>query len=204
MVRGGAVVQDASTDPFLRLAKLIDPLQRDLDRQWTELTNQEAQHDERIARALLAVFGSSVAPDATFSLRISDGEIRTYPYNGTIAQPYTTFYGLYDRSFGFGGREPWRLPQRWVARRDSLNLATPYNAISTNDIIGGNSGSPVLNRDGEVVGLIFDGNIESLPGRFLFTEALNRSVWVDARGIIEALRHVYDAGALADELTGGR
>jgi hypothetical protein len=204
MVRGGAVVQDASTDPFIRLAKVIDPLQRDIDRQWTELVNQEAQHDERIARALLAVFGSSVAPDATFSLRISDGEVRTYPYNGTIAQPYTTYYGLFDRSFGFGGRAPWQLPQRWIARRDSLNLATPYNAISTNDIIGGNSGSPVLNRDGEIVGLIFDGNIESLPGRFLFLEASNRSVWVDSRGIIEALRRVYGAGALADELTGGR
>jgi hypothetical protein len=197
-------VQDASTDPFLRLAKIIDPLQRDIDRQWTDLVNQEAQQNERIARALLAVFGSAVAPDATFSLRISDGEVRSYPYNGTMAQPYTTFYGLFDRSFGWGGRSPWQLPERWIAHRDSINLATPFNAISTNDIIGGNSGSPVINRDGEIVGLIFDGNIESLPGNFLFTEALNRSVWVDARGIIEALRHVYGAGAMADELTGGR
>jgi len=204
MVRGGAVVQDASTDPFLRLAKIIDPLQRDIDRQWTDLMNQESQQNERVARALLAVFGSSVSPDATFSLRISDGEVRTYPYNGTIAQPYTTFYGLFDRSAGFGGRAPWQLPQRWIAHRDSLNLATPLDAISTNDIIGGNSGSPVINRDGEVVGLIFDGNIESLPGNFLYTEATNRSVWVDSRGIIEALRHVYGAGAMADELTGGR
>jgi len=204
LVRGGAVVQDASTDPFLRLAKVIDPLQRDIDRQWTELVNQEAAQDERVARALLAVYGSTVAPDATFSLRISDGEVRTYPYNGTTAQPYTTFYGLFDRSFGFGGRAPWQLPPRWIARKDSINLATPLNAISTNDIIGGNSGSPVINRDGEIVGLIFDGNIESLPGRFLFTEAVNRSVWVDSRGIIEALRHVYGAGAMADELTGGR
>jgi hypothetical protein len=203
LAQGGAAAA-ASTDPFVALARTIDPLQRELDRQWTELTNQEARHDERIARALLAVFGSSVAPDATFSLRISDGEIRTYPYNGTIAQPFTTLFGLYDRSFGFGGRQPWQLPQRWIARRDSLNLATPLNAISTNDIIGGNSGSPVVSRDGEVVGLIFDGNMESLPGRFLFTEARNRSVWVDSRAIIEALRRVYDAGALADELTGGR
>jgi hypothetical protein len=204
MVRGGAVVQDASTDPFLRLAKIIDPLQRDIDRQWTDQVNQEAQQNERIARALLAVYGNSVAPDATFSLRISDGDIRSYPYNGTMAQPFTTFYGLFDRSFGFGGRAPWQLPPRWIARRDSINLATPFNAISTNDIIGGNSGSPVINRDGEIVGLIFDGNIESLPGNFLYTEAVNRSVWVDSRGIIEALRHVYGAGAMADELTGGR
>ncbi|MFI5208271.1 MAG: S46 family peptidase, partial [Gemmatimonadales bacterium] len=180
------------------------PLQRDMQHQVEELANQEAQNDERIARALMAVFGPSVAPDATFSLRISDGEIKRYPYNGTQAQPFTTFYGLFDRSFSFGGRAPWSLPPRWLAHKDSVVLATPLNAIGTNDIIGGNSGSPVINRDGEIVGLIFDGNIESLPARFLFTEARNRSVWVDSRGIVEALRHVYDAGALADELAGGR
>jgi peptidase S46-like protein len=190
-------------DPFIRLAMVIDPLQRDIDRQWTEYANQEAQNDEKIARALLAVFGSAVAPDATFNLRISDGEVRSYPYNGTMAQPYTTLFGLYDRNAGFGGRAPWSLPQRWIARRDSVNLSTPLDAISTNDIIGGNSGSPVINRDGEIVGLIFDGNMESLPGRFLFTEARNRSVWVDSRGIVEALRGIYGARALSDELTGG-
>jgi hypothetical protein len=150
------------------------------------------------------VYGNSVAPDATFSLRITDGEVKSYPYNGTMAQPFTTFYGLYDRSAGWGGKEPWHLSDRWTARRDSIALATPLNGISTNDIIGGNSGSPVINRDGEVVGLIFDGNIESLPGRFLYSEARNRSVWVDARGIVEALRKVYGAGALADELLAPR
>jgi len=128
--------------------------------------------------------------------------VQSYPYNGTTAQPYTTFFGLYDRSIGFGGRSPFDLPPRWQQRRDSLNLATQLDAASTNDIIGGNSGSPVINKDGELVGLIFDGNMESLPWRFVFTEAQGRSVWVDSRAIIEALRHVYDAGALADEMTG--
>ena len=192
------------SDPFVRLAMVIDPLQRDIDRQWTDLVNREVPADERIARAVLAVYGSSVAPDANFTLRISDGVVASYPYNGSMAQPYTTFYGLYDRSLGFGGRAPFGLPARWAARRDSLNLATPYNAVSTNDLIGGNSGSPVLNRDGEIVGLIFDGNMESLPWRFLFTEARGRSVWVDSRGIVEALRGIYGARALADELAGGR
>ena len=192
-----------SSDPFMVLARLIDPQERELSRQWNELLAQEAQGDERIARALLAVFGNSVAPDATFSLRISDGEIRRYPYNGTTAQPFTTFYGMFDRSAGFSNKAPWLLPPRWLAHKDSLNLGTPLNVVGTNDIIGGNSGSPVINRDGEIVGLIFDGNIESLPERFLFTEARGRSVWVDSRGIVEALRHVYDAAPLADELAGG-
>lgn len=204
LVTGESAAISSSTDPFVALARLIDPLQRDMQRQVEDLGNQEAQNDEHVARALLAVFGNGVAPDATFSLRISDGEIKRYPYNGTQAQPFTTFYGLFDRSFGFGGRAPWSLPPRWLAHKDSVALATPLNAIGTNDIIGGNSGSPVINRDGEIVGLIFDGNIESLPARFLFTEARNRSVWVDSRGIVEALRHVYEAGALADELAGGR
>ena len=204
LVTGGATAILASTDPFVALARVIDPLQREMQHQVEDLASQEAQNDERVARALLAVFGSSVSPDATFSLRISDGEIKRYPYNGTQAQPFTTFYGLFDRSFGFGGRSPWSLPARWLARKDSINLATPLNAVGTNDIIGGNSGSPVINRDGEIVGLIFDGNVEGLPARFLFTEARGRSVWVDSRGILEALRHVYDAGTLADELAGGR
>jgi hypothetical protein len=200
LVQGGAAAIAASADPFIALARVIDPLERRVSDEVTALLNRETAQTERIARALLAVYGHSVAPDATFSLRISDGEVKSYPYNGTMAQPFTTFHGLYDRWAGWGGKEPWHLPERWIARRDSLDLDTPLNGISTNDIIGGNSGSPVINRDAEVVGLIFDGNIESLPGRFLYSEARNRSVWVDARGIVEALRRVYDAGALADEL----
>jgi len=202
LLQGGAAAVAASSDPFIQLARVMEPLDRDVAQQWTALGNQEARHDERVARALLAVFGNSIAPDATFSLRISDGEVLRYPYNGTFAPPFTTLYGLFDRSFGFAGRAPWALPSRWLERKDSLVLSTPLNAVSTNDIIGGNSGSPVINRDGEIVGLIFDGNIEGLPARFLFTEARGRSVWVDSRGILEVLRHVYGAGALADELSG--
>lgn len=204
LVQGGAASVAASTDPLVALARLIDPLERDVQRQLGDLVSQESQNDERVARALLAVFGNTVSPDATFSLRISDGEVKRYPYNGTQAQPYTTLYGLYDRSYGFAGRAPWNLAPRWQQRRDSLYLSTPLNAVSTNDIIGGNSGSPVINRDAEIVGLIFDGNVEGLPARFFFTEARGRSVWVDSRAIIEALRKVYDAGALADELVGRR
>lgn len=202
LLKGGAPAMAASGDPFLALAAVIDPLERGVQQQWTALADREAAQDELVARALLAVFGNSVAPDATFSLRISDGEVLRYPYNGTLAQPYTTFYGMYDRAEGFSGVPPFDLTARWQQRRGALDLATPFNVAGTPDIIGGNSGSPVVNANAEVVGLIFDGNIEMLPNRFLYTERVARSVWVDSRAIIEALRKVYDAGALADEMTG--
>ncbi len=203
LVQGGAAAAAASSDPFIALARVIDPLERQMTKEITQLTDEEDQLNQRIAQALLAVFGNTVSPDATFSLRIGDGEVRRYPANGTYAQPFTTLFGLYDRSAGFGGKEPWNLAPRWAARRDSLNLATPLNGVATADIIGGNSGSPIVNRDGEVVGLIFDENIEALPHRFLYTELQGRSVWVDVRGILEALRRVYDAKPLADEIAGG-
>jgi len=203
LVQSGAAGVAASTDPFVALARVIDPLERAIATQWTAWVNEESQNDELIARALLAVFGNSVAPDATFSLRITDGEVKRYPMNGTLAPAYTTFYGLYDRAYGFNLQEPWNLTPRWLAARGRLDMATPFNAVSTNDIIGGNSGSPVISRDGEVVGLIFDGNMESSAMRFLFSESVGRAVWVDSRALIEALRRVYDADALANELTRG-
>ena len=202
LLKGGAPAVAASQDPFIVLAAVIDPLDRAVTREWTALADREAEQDEVVARALLAVFGSSVAPDATFSLRISDGQILRYPYNGTIAQPFTTFYGLYDRADGFSGEPPFDLTAKWRAARTTLDLSTPFNVAGTPDIIGGNSGSPVINANAEVVGLIFDGNIEMLPNRFLYTERVARSVWVDSRGIIEGLRKVYNAGALADEMMG--
>ena len=192
----------ASRDPFIILARVIDPLDRSMTKQVQGLASRESAATELIARALLATYGNSVAPDATFSLRISDGQPKRYPMNGTFAPVLTTFYGLYDRSIGFESTGPWALPERWQQRKDSLALATPYNVASTNDIIGGNSGSPVINKDAEVVGLIFDGNIEGLPNRFLFTEYQARAVYLDSRGIVEALQSVYGAKWIADELTG--
>ena len=174
LLQGGAAAAKASTDPFIKLALFIDPVERQITKQVSDLNARDAQAAERIARALLAVFGNTVAPDATFSLRIQDGEVSGYPYNGTIAPPFTTMYGLYDRFYSFGQKPPFDLAPRWVSHRDSLNLSTPLDAVSTCDIIGGNSGSPVINKNAEIVGLIFDGNIEDQPLRFLYSEAVGR------------------------------
>src|SRR5262249_40245359 len=151
-----------------------------------------------------AVFGHSAYPDATFTLRLSYGTVKGYPYNGTKAPSKTTMYGWYDRSVSFDNQGPFALPPRFNERRASLDLATPLNFVSANDIIGGNSGSPVVNRAGELVGLIFDGNIESLVGRFVYNEDTNRAVAVHSAAIIEALRKLYEAGPLADEIIGSR
>lgn len=141
-------------------------------------------------------------PDATFTLRLAYGTVKGYPFNGTVAPPRTTLYGLYDRSAGFGGYAPFDLPPRFVKEKDALVLSTPLNFVSTADIIGGNSGSPVVNRDGELVGLIFDGNIESLVGRFVYDGRANRAVAVHPGAITEALAKVYGAAPLVAELQG--
>jgi hypothetical protein len=146
------------------------------------------------------VYGKNTYPDATFTLRLSYGPVKGYPMNGTIAPSKTTFYGLFDRAFSFDNKGDFRPPQRYLDNISKLDLSTPLNFVSTCDIIGGNSGSPVVNTKGEYVGLIFDGNIESLPGRFLYSETANRAVAVHSAAIIEVLRKLYDAGDLADEL----
>ena len=157
---------------------------------------------EKLGKARFAIYGKSISPDATFTLRLSFGTVKGYRMNGTIAPSKTTFYGLYDRAISFDMKEPFNLPARYNERKDKLDLSTPLNFVCSCDIIGGNSGSPVIDRNGELVGLIFDGNIESLVGNFIYSDDANRAVAVHSAAMIEALRKIYDAGKLADELEG--
>jgi hypothetical protein len=168
-----------------------------------DLEEQEDAVAMELGRARFDVYGTRFPPDATFSLRIADGVVRGYEYNGTTAPYYTTFYGMYDRFHSFGPGSEWDLPEAWLDPPESLDLATPLNFVLTADIIGGNSGSPVVNSDLQAVGLIFDGNIESLPGDYIYDPRLNRAVAVDVRGMLEALDDVYDADRLVLELTTG-
>jgi len=200
---GGEKAIADSKDPMIELARKALPLQNEF-RSWNEkyVTAPTAKATEAFGKARFAVYGKSINPDATFTLRLSYGTVSGYPMNGTQAPAMTTLYGLYDRALGFDNKGAWALPKRFSEGVGKLTLSTPFNFVSTCDIIGGNSGSPVVNRAGEFVGLIFDGNIESLPGRFLYSEATNRAVAVHPGAIIECLRKLYDAGELADELEG--
>jgi hypothetical protein len=161
LIDGGEAAVAASTDPMIVAARRVDPIVRETNRRMRDtIASVLTPAGEKLGKARFLVYGKDAYPDATFTLRLSYGTVDGYPYNGTIAPPFTTFYGLYDRAASFSNKAPFDLTPKEAAGRDKLDLSTPLDFVSNGDIIGGNSGSPVVNRDGELVGLIFDGNIE--------------------------------------------
>jgi hypothetical protein len=196
--RGGEAAIKASDDPLIRFVRATDPDARALRTRYEQqVQGPITRAQERLARARFKVFGDAVYPDATFTLRLSFGSVQGWTYQGQTVRPFTSFGGLYARATN---SEPFRLPQRWLAARTRLNPDTPLNVSTNNDIIGGNSGSPLIDARGEVVGAIFDGNIHSLGGEFGFDPRLNRAIAVLTTAIGPALRQVYALPALADEL----
>jgi hypothetical protein len=202
LAAGGSKAIDSSTDPMIVLARTIDPKARELRKRFeNEVTGVERANYAKIARARFETEGTKLYPDATFTLRLSYGAVKSYMENGKRVAPFTTLGGLYDRAAIFKSEFPYNLPPRWIEKKSSVNLSTPFNFVSTDDIIGGNSGSPTINQKGELVGLIFDGNIQSLVGNFMYDESVNRAISVDVRAMQEVLRKVFNANEIADELT---
>jgi len=192
-----------SKDPILLLALAVDAESRKIrKRMEIEVEEPKRQAYAEIAKVKFALEGTSTYPDATFTLRLAFGTVKGYEENGKKVPAETYYAGLYERSTEHMNKTPFDLPQRWVDKKGKLDMKVPLNFICTADIIGGNSGSPVVNKDAEVVGLIFDGNIQSLVLDFAFTEEQGRAVSVHSQGMIEALRKVYEATNVADELEG--
>lgn len=193
---------DASTDPLIQLAKLIDPAARNVRKKY-ETTVEEPlrQSYAKLAKARFAAEGTETYPDATFTLRLAFGTVKGYTEDGKQIPAWTTIGGTFDHADKHGNKDPFELPASWIKNKGKLKLGTPYNFVSTADIIGGNSGSPVVNRAGEVVGIIFDGNIQSLVLDFAYSDEQARATSVHSAGILEALRTIYQAEGLVKELT---
>jgi hypothetical protein len=204
LYEGGKTAVEASTDPLIVLMRQIEPTaaaihQRDED----EVQSVLRKNAGDIAKLKFAKGGLSVPPDATFTLRLSYGAIKGYELNGQHVPWFTTLGGAYEHAAKHGSKYPYELPESWLKAKPSLDLKTPFDTVSTPDIIGGNSGSPVINKNAEIVGIIFDGNIESLPWNFVYDDVIGRSIATDSRAIVEVLRKIYKADALVEELSGG-
>ncbi len=200
LAEGGAAAIEKCQDPMIQLALLVDAESRALREIQDEIEEERRQAYAQIAEALFATQGTSTYPDATFTLRLAFGTVLGYEENGQQIPPWTTLGGAFEHEKAHGARDPWQLPKRWHDRREDMDAETQFNFVCTADIIGGNSGSPVVNRDLEVVGLIFDGNIQSLTGDYYFNDLQDRAVSVSSHAIRSALRDIYGAKRIADEL----
>jgi hypothetical protein len=204
LATGGKKAIDDSNDPMIELAQSVDKEARAVRKRYEEeVVAVERVNYAKIAKALFEQQGTKLYPDATFTLRLSYGAVKGYRENGKWVPPFTTLGGLYARSNQFHHAFPYNLPLRWNAKRRFVNQRTPFNFVSTNDITGGNSGSPTINKNRELVGLIFDGNIQSIVGDFEYDESINRSISVDSRGMLEIMRKIFGANEVAAELLGG-
>jgi V8-like Glu-specific endopeptidase len=192
-----------SNDPFIYFMSNSQSDIPELTKKSKEITDTESVLEDMLGKVLFEIYGTDIPPDANFTLRLSDGVLETFDYNGTVAIEKTTFYGMYDRYYGSDKRYPWNLPERWAEPPVGFDLSTVYNFISTNDIVGGNSGSAVINKDAEVVGLAFDGNINSIVGNFIYLPEDNRMVSVASQAIFESLDKVYKAERIVKELKTG-
>lgn len=190
---------EKNDDEFMKAARIFAGRYKEATGLFQSSGQARQALEAKIANQVFKVYGDKLPPDATFTLRISDGVIKGYDYNGTTAPTFTTYYGMYDRYYSNKMQFPWSLPEKWLNPGIEL-LKAPLNIVSTNDIIGGNSGSPLINQNKEAVGLIFDGNIESLPGNFIFDERVNRTVSVHAGGIFAALKYIYKADRIVKEI----
>ena len=201
VAEGGQKAIESSSDPMIQLALRIDGEARKLRKRYEDrVQGVERVNYALISKALFELKGTSVYPDATFTLRLSFGPVKGYEEEGKKLAPFTNLNGFYERSALHENKPPYLLPQRWVDKKARLNLATPFDFVSTPDIIGGNSGSPVVNQKGDVVGLIFDGNIQSLVWNFQYDDQKGRAIAVHSEGILEALDKVYEAKELVREL----
>ncbi len=205
LYEGGAAAIAASNDPLIVALRAVEPDALAARKEFDDKIDSVIRRDgARIAKAHFAQSGFSQPPDATFTLRLSYGAVKGYEEHGKHIPYFTTMGGAFEHAAEHNNQPPYNLGQSWVSSKSRIDLKTPLDFVSTADIIGGNSGSPTLNKQGEVVGIIFDGNMESLPNNFQYTDAQARAVSVDSRGIQEALRKIYGATALADELMGGK
>lgn len=201
LVEGGPAAIRAVSDPLIDLARLVDAPARAVRKEYEEKVEEPLEQAYgKIARARFALAGKDVYPDATFTLRLAFGAVRGYTQAGRELPPWTTIGGAYEHAAEHGHEPPFNLPRLWVERKDALALQTPFNSVSTADIIGGNSGSPVVDRNGDLVGIIFDGNRYSLVWGFVYEDERGRAISVDSRAILEALTTVYAATALVEEL----
>jgi hypothetical protein len=203
LVAGGLEAVYQCQDPMIKLALLVDPVSRGLRARYEKQVEAvETRNGARVAAVMFKLKGTSIPPDATGTLRLSFGAVKGYVEDGREIPFQTTFAGLYERSDKAGNKDPYELPASFLKKRSAVRMSTPINFVSTADSIGGNSGSPLVNRKGEFVGVLFDGNIQSLPTRFVYDDRMSRSVMVHAQGIIEALLKVYGAKPLVDEILG--